>query len=98
MKFLKKGEEGVALTQRAEKDTEARKAASGNKTFRFWMPDGAETKITFLDGDLSDANLLDVPMRLLLLTIPSGLRKKIHLKSTSMNVSCLYARVTRSNA
>jgi len=61
MKFLHKGKEGEALTQQAEADVAARRAAAGKKTFRFWMPDGAETKITFLDGELSEAGLLDVP-------------------------------------
>ena len=61
MKFLHKGTEGEALTQQAEADAAARKAAAGKKTFRFWMPDGAEQKITFLDGELSEAGLLDVP-------------------------------------
>ena len=61
MKFLHKGKEGEALTKQAEADVAARRAAAGKKTFRFWMPDGAETKITFLDGELSEAGLLDVP-------------------------------------
>lgn len=61
MKFLHKGKEGEELTHKVEQDQAARKAAAGKMIFRFWMPDNAEQKITFLDGDLSEAGLLDVP-------------------------------------
>ena len=61
VKFLKKGQEGAELTKQAEADIERRRAESGNTVFRYWMPDGAEQRITFLDGELSEAGLLDVP-------------------------------------
>ena len=61
VKFLKKGKEGAALTKQAEAEVEQRRAAGGNTIFRYWMPDGAEQRITFLDGGLSEAGLLDVP-------------------------------------
>jgi len=61
MKFMHKGTEGQALTQEAETAAAVRKAAASNRIYRFWMPDGSETKITFLDGVLSESGLLDVP-------------------------------------
>ena len=61
MKFMHKGTEGENLTKQADADQAARKAAGGNSVFRYWMPDGAEQQITFLDGELSEAGLLDVP-------------------------------------
>lgn len=59
--FLKKGKEAQQVTKQAEAETERRRAESGNTVFRYWMPDGAEQRITFLDGELSEAGLLDVP-------------------------------------
>lgn len=61
LKFMKKGTEGEKLTKQADADTERRRKESGNSVFRYWMPDGAEQQITFLDGKLSEAGLLDVP-------------------------------------
>lgn len=61
LKFMKKGTEGEQLTKQADADTERRKAAGGGSVFRYWMPDGSEKQITFLDGELSEAGLLDVP-------------------------------------
>lgn len=61
VKFLKKGKEGEQVTKQAEAEVEQRRAAGGNTIFRYWMPDGAEQRITFLDGELSEAGLLDVP-------------------------------------
>ena len=61
VKFLHKGKEGAALTKQADAEQEQRRAAGGNTIFRYWMPDGAEQRITFLDGELSEAGLLDVP-------------------------------------
>ena len=61
VKFLHKGKEGEALTKQANAETERRRSESGNTVFRYWMPDGAEQRITFLDGELSEAGLLDVP-------------------------------------
>lgn len=61
LKFMHKGSEGEQMTKKAETDQAARKAAAGNSIYRFWMPEGSEQKITFLDGNLSEAGLLDVP-------------------------------------
>lgn len=61
VKFLKKGKEGEQITKQAEAEVERRREQSGNTVFRYWMPEGAEQRITFLDGELSEAGLLDVP-------------------------------------
>lgn len=61
VKFLKKGKEGAELTKQAEAESERKRAESGSTVYRYWMPDGAEQRITFLDGELSEAGLLDVP-------------------------------------
>jgi len=58
--WLKRGKEGQALTKRNEEEAAVRKAVSANKVFRFWMPEEAEKRITFLDGELDDAGFLDV--------------------------------------
>jgi hypothetical protein len=61
VKFMKKGKEGEVLTKQADAEVERRRSSGGNTIFRYWMPDGAEQRITFLDGELSEAGLLDVP-------------------------------------
>jgi hypothetical protein len=61
LSFMKKGAAGEQLTKQVEADTAARRAAGGNSIFRFYLKDGAEAKITFLDGELSESGLLDVP-------------------------------------
>jgi len=61
LSFMKTGKEAEKLTERAEAETEQRRAAGGNTIFRYWMPDKAEQQITFLDGELSESGLLDVP-------------------------------------
>jgi hypothetical protein len=61
LKFMHKGTEGEQLTKQANADQAARKAAGGNSIFRFWMPENDEKQITFLDGELSESGLLDVP-------------------------------------
>ncbi len=57
--FLKKGAEAH---QEMEKADVKQAAAEKNRAFRFWMPDGAEKEITFLDGDLTEDGLLDIVM------------------------------------
>jgi len=58
--FLKKGSESHAAHAQAEAEAKARKdAASSPYTNRFWLPDGKETQITFLDGGLTPEGLLD---------------------------------------
>lgn len=56
--FLKKGKAAHKLMEKVEAEQEAKKAASENFTRRFWIPDGGETRITFLDGELDDEGLL----------------------------------------
>lgn len=61
MSFIKKGKAAAAaMEQEDAKAEERKKAASSGKAFRFYIPEGASTSITFLDGDLND-NILDVP-------------------------------------
>jgi len=59
VKFMKKGKE-------AQKEIEKQDALAAQKSsdtvFRFWLPVGGETAITFLDGDLDEDGLLDVGM------------------------------------
>lgn len=56
--FVKTG----AAAKKAMADEEARaeaRAAEQGKMFRFWMPDGADRVITFLDGTLDDDGQLE---------------------------------------
>jgi len=63
VKFLKRGKEAAEETQKADAEMERRRAAAKNKdnVYRYWMPEGEEQKITFLDGELNEAGVLDVP-------------------------------------
>ena len=58
MSFLKKGKASKKMMDKA--DEKAAKAAEGY-VHRFWMPKDAETTITFLDGNLDDDGMLDIP-------------------------------------
>lgn len=66
LSFLKRGAEAHQALQQAEKKAaEARKNAEAGGSsgeflykYRFWMPEDAETQITFLDGDLNEAGVL----------------------------------------
>lgn len=51
-KFLKTGADAAKLAKRAQEEAEARRAAQ-NKMFRFWLKEGEEARITFVDGDLA---------------------------------------------
>lgn len=57
--FLKKGAAAHKLIDKAEAETEARRAAAQNSVRRYWIPEGKEGQITFLDGGLDDSGLLD---------------------------------------
>jgi hypothetical protein len=64
MKFLKRGKEAEDMTRQADAETERRRAAAqdkGPRIFRYWMPEGAEQQITFLDGEVNEQGVLDVP-------------------------------------
>lgn len=53
---------GLAAHAEIKKEDEAAESAKllGNRMFRFWMNQGEERKITFLDGELDDNGLLDI--------------------------------------
>lgn len=57
MSFLKTGK--VAQETFAKEELKAEQAQK-SKFQRFWMPDGSDTAITFLDGNLADG-ILDIP-------------------------------------
>lgn len=57
-KFLQKGKAAHAAIEKEESAAAARRAQS-DQPRRFWIPDGKETQITFLDGALDDDGLLD---------------------------------------
>lgn len=59
--FLKRGEEAQKAMVKADLETEQKKAAA-SKGRRFWIKDGNETQITFLDGALLPDGRLDAPM------------------------------------
>lgn len=58
LKFLQKGKAAHTALAKEDAAAEARKKAAGIR--RYWIPDSAEGKITFLDGDLGDEGLIDV--------------------------------------
>jgi len=60
VKFLKRGAAAHKHIAHADKQTEEKKAAGGSPYgFRFYLPKGKETQITFLDGSLTSDGLLD---------------------------------------
>lgn len=59
--FLKKGAEAKqAMIEQDAQDELAKE--SKNKLWRFWMPDGEDRQITFLDGNIDEDGMLDIPM------------------------------------
>ena len=59
--WMKKGQ--AARAALAEEEAHAEKAkAERDKLWRFWMPEGEDRKVSFLDGDLDNEGMLDIPM------------------------------------
>jgi len=56
LSYLKKGAAAVTEVAKAEAQAELRKT---NNTWRFWLPDGEDAKITFLDGGLLADGTID---------------------------------------
>ncbi|MBY0560032.1 hypothetical protein [Hyphomicrobium sp.] len=61
LSFLKTGQSAREALTQEEAKAELAKQEQG-KLWRFWMPDGEDRRVTFLDGEMSDDGLLDVPM------------------------------------
>ena len=59
-KFLKTGTASAELAKKQAVEAEQRKAEQG-KLFRFWMKEGEEARITFVDGSLSEEGFLLPP-------------------------------------
>jgi len=59
--FLKKGKAAKELLAYEEAQAELRRQEAG-RMWRFWMPDGEDRQITFLDGALDDDGMLDIYM------------------------------------
>lgn len=59
VQWLKKGASAHKAMAEADARTEANKGAMN---VRFWMKEGEERTITFLDGGLTEDGLLDIPM------------------------------------
>lgn len=59
--WMKKGAAAAQMMQQEEAKAELAKQEAG-KMWRFWMPDGADRQITFLDGNLDDEGMLDIFM------------------------------------
>lgn len=57
--FLKKGKAAVQAVKEEEARAEARRAEAG-KMFHFFMKEGQDRTITFLDGDLNENGMLDI--------------------------------------
>lgn len=58
--WMKKGEDSVKLAQQAEAEAEKRKQEQG-KMFRFWLKEGEDVRITFVDGALTSEGFLMPP-------------------------------------
>jgi len=64
LNFMKRGDQAVRAYEQAEATTEARREESG-KAWRFMITKkqlDQEFKLTFLDGDLGEQGLLNIPM------------------------------------
>ncbi len=58
--FLKTGAASQALAKKQAQEAEQRKLEQG-KLFRFWLKEGEEARITFVDGDLAPEGYLTPP-------------------------------------
>lgn len=58
--WLKKGEESAKIAAQEQAEAEKRKAEMG-KLYRFWLKEGEEARITFVDGELSPEGFLLPP-------------------------------------
>lgn len=58
--WLQKGKSSEELAKKEAVDQEIRKAEQG-KMFRFWIKEGEEARVTFIDGDLSPDGFLLPP-------------------------------------
>lgn len=58
--WMKKGKESAALAKQEALAQEQRKAEQGNM-FRFWIKEGEDARITFVDGELNDEGHLVPP-------------------------------------
>jgi len=54
-----KGFKTGSAAKKAQKVNEKKIAEANNRVFRFYLPDGSETKVTFLDGNLNDDGLIE---------------------------------------
>ena len=59
--WMKTGAAAKKALVEEEARAEKNKAEQG-KLWRYWMPEDSDRKITFLDGDLDDEGMLDIPM------------------------------------
>jgi len=57
--FLMRGNKAKDAVREDEAQAEIRKAEAG-KMFRFWIKEGEEKQITFLDGDIDSDGMLDI--------------------------------------
>lgn len=60
IKFLRTGAESAKLAQQDAVETEQRRAEQG-KMWRFWLSDGEDARITFVDGELGPDGVLTPP-------------------------------------
>ncbi len=60
--FLMKGKRAVKAWKQAEKTHKKQEDERKNRVYRFYLPTGAEQKITFIDGDLTPDGIIDVSM------------------------------------
>jgi hypothetical protein len=58
--FIKRGDAAKATLAQEEHKAKEREEANKNKVFRYYLPDDAEGKITFVDGDIVEG-ILDIP-------------------------------------
>lgn len=61
LSYLKRGNAARQALEHAEAQAELRKQEAG-RLWRFWVAEGKEKRITFLDGDLDEAGMLDIPL------------------------------------
>lgn len=60
IKWLQKGADSAKIAEQEEAEAEQRKLEA-SKMYRFWLKDGEEARITFVDGDLSPEGFLLPP-------------------------------------
>lgn len=58
--WMKKGADAAKHIEQIDKEIEERREKSKRKYFRYWLSEGEEGRVTFVDGNLTEKGVLDI--------------------------------------